>query len=382
MLVPEVFTPAAGEAVEEMDRDQEYTYATSAQFPVPVGHDDLGTWHSLGSHMRVTHAADRQLVIVNKGRKGEDAGFEICEKCGSAAPTGTEYRPLPRHRRPYKVEWSGGQRPASECAGSLRTVFLGTTFQSDLLIVRLDLSSPLTTTLRSSVSRGVMTDALRTVSDALVLAASRHLDIDPAEFSAGYRIIPNPSGSGLAADLYLFDTLSGGAGYADQAGHVIDAILARTLKELEECPRSCDRSCYDCLRHYGNQYWHEHLDRHLGSALLRFMLHNVVPRTGDVGAQQQALAPLQRMLAMDGYRCESPASIDGVVVPLVVRTKNAALALGTYSGLLDRDAPAFEHPLSDALDARDDIKLKLLNEFLLSRNLPGAYQVVKDALGD
>jgi hypothetical protein len=88
------------------------------------------------------------------------------------------------------------------------------------------------------------------------------------------------------------------------------------------------------------------------------------------------------MLVMDGYRCESPANIDGVAVPLIVRTNKASLALGTYSGLLDRDAPGFQHPLSDILDARDDIKLKLLNEFLLSRNLPGAYQVAKDALGD
>lgn len=382
MLVPDVFTPAAGEAVEEMDRDQEYTYATTAQFPIPVGHEDLGTWRFLGAHVHYTHAADRQLVIVNKGRKGEDAGFEICEKCGAGAPTGTEYRPLPRHRRPYKVEWSGGQRPSSECAGTLRTVFLGTTFQSDLLILRLELCSPLTATPRSSVSRAVMTDALRTVSDALVLAASRHLDIDPAEFSAGYRIIPNPSGAGLAADLYLFDTLSGGAGYADQTGQVIDAVLARTLRILEECPRGCDRSCYDCLRHYGNQYWHEHLDRHLGSALLKFMLQDVIPKTGDVRAQQQALAPLQRMLALDAYQCESQGNIDGVPIPLLVRTTKGTLALGTYSGLLDRDAPNFQHPLSDVLDARDDVRLKLLSEFLLSRNLPGAYQLVKDALGD
>lgn len=382
MLVPEVFTPASSEAVDEMDRDQEYTYATSAQFPIPVGHDDLGTWVPLGAHVQYTHAADRQLVMVNKGKKGEDAGFEVCEKCGAAAPTGTEYRPLPRHRRPYKVEWSGGQRPPSECAGTLRTVFLGTTFQSDLLIVRLDLCSPLTTTLRSSTSRGVMTDALRTVSDALVLAASRHLDIDTGEFSAGYRIIPNASGSGLAADLYLFDTLSGGAGYADQAGQAIDAILGRTLKELEECPRSCDRSCYDCLRHYGNQHWHEHLDRHIGAALLRFMLHGTLPTTGDLLTQQQTLTPLQRMLAMDGYRCESPAKVGGVRVPLLVHGKATTLALGTYNGLLDRDDPGFQHPLSDALDSKDDLRLRLMNEFLLSRNLPAAYQIVKDALGD
>ena len=382
MLVPEVFAPAAGEAVEEMDRDQEYTYATSAQFPVPVGQDELGTWRPLGTHVRYTHAADRQLVIVNKGKKGEDAGFEVCEKCGAAAPTGTEYRPLPRHRRPYKVEWSGGQRPDKECTGSLRTVFLGTAFQSDLLIVRFDLGSPLTVTLRSSVSRGAMTDALRTVSDALVLAASRHLDIDPGEFSAGYRIIPNSSGSGLAADVYLFDTLSGGAGYADQAGQVIDTVLARTLRELEECPRNCDRSCYDCLRHYGNQYWHEHLDRHLGSALLRFMLHGVVPETGTPDAQGWALGPLRRMLAMDGYLCESVTNVDGVVVPLLVRSNGGVLALGTYSGLLDRAASSFRHPLSDALDPRDDIELVLLNEYLLSRNLPAAYQIVKDSIGD
>lgn len=380
MIIPQCFSPAAGDAVEDMDRDQEFTYATSAQFPVPVGQDTLGDWHAVGAMGSYTKAADRKLVMVNKGKMGDDSGFEICEKCGAAAPTGTTYSPAAHHERPYKVQPSSTGKPSATCSGPVRRVFLGTTFQSDLLIVRLELGPPMMAHLRNSASRGALSDGLRTLSEGILLAASRELDVDPTEFSTGYRVVPGADPDSLAADIYLFDTLSGGAGYADQAGVIIDRVLTRTLKELEGCPANCERSCYNCLRHYANQYWHEHLDRHLAATLLRYLLRGDVPETGDITIQRSLLGPLKRMLELDGHSCQGDLNLEGVQVPLAVQGGGVLVAVGTHHGLLDRNASDFAHPLREALDARDEVHVLLLNEYVLSRNLPVAYQQVKDAL--
>src|SRR5690606_9778348 len=117
-------------------------------------------------------------------------------------------------------------------------------------------------------------DALRTAAEAIALAASRRLDIDPGELSAGYRLMAavteeDPCALGLA-DVYLFDTASGGAGYAAEAGDILPDILQWTIDLLRGCPEDCERSCTKCLRHYGNRYWHEHLDRHLAAQLVAY----------------------------------------------------------------------------------------------------------------
>jgi ATP-dependent helicase YprA (DUF1998 family) len=378
LLIPEVFTPEDGRSVPDRDRDQDFTYATSAQFPVPVDHEELGDWKSIGSHGEYVHAPDRQLVIVNRGRKDVDFGFFVCDKCGRAV-VADQGSPPAKHNRPYLIQYGKEGRPGP-CDGVFHSVFLGTEFRSDLLVLRIHLKDEIASNMQSSVERNALEDALRTLAEAFLLSASRHLDLDAGEFSTGFRIVP-VAGGRLAADLYLFDTLSGGAGYADQVGADLDAILKRTLAELELCPKGCGRSCYDCLRHYKNQHWHEKLDRFLAIALLRYLLSGELPRTDDLPAQQRALQGLNRMLSLDGYHCEEGVFVDGVEVPLLVTTaEGERVAIGSFHGLLDRDHPGFDHPLHD-LDVSDDLEgVRTINEYLLQRNLPAAYQEAKEAL--
>ena len=59
--------------------------------------------------------------------------------------------------------------------------------------------------------------ALRTVSEALAKAASQMLEIEPGEFMAEYRPSLTPEGrEGLKAEIFLYDTLPGGAGFSSQ----------------------------------------------------------------------------------------------------------------------------------------------------------------------
>jgi ATP-dependent helicase YprA (DUF1998 family)/ssDNA-binding Zn-finger/Zn-ribbon topoisomerase 1 len=369
MLIPEVFRPEKGQEIQESDRDQEFTYASSAQFPLPV--EENFDWKSLGVHGRFAQTSNRRLVIVNKGKEvGTEEGFQICEKCGSAAPINT---PLldkleSRHQRPYLLDKK--QIDSLYCNGPLRQVLLGTVFRSDLLLIRISIRHPLGTDMGDSITRNALEDALRTLSEAFLLAASRFLDIDPTELSAGFRIVPTEQDKAIEADVYLFDTLTGGAGYAEQAGQQLQEILEATLDLLENCPNlECTHSCQDCLRHYANQYWHEQLDRYLAADLLHYMLKGTIPAIKPISEQTQQLQALKRLFELDGYECHQDAQ-----TPLLIKSKDYQLAVGTYPGLLDKKAQNFQHALLNS-HQYDDIHLH--NEYFLDRNLAGAYQEIK-----
>ncbi len=375
LIVPQVFTPEEGKAVDESDRDQEITYATSAQFPVPAGEEDLPEMVTIGSntsHITYTYAQDKRLYMVNKGKPREEKGFYVCEKCGLSLQE--EPQPNGKHKRPYLVAWKPDQ-PRNDCDGEFHPVFLGYNFISDLLLIRMRLSSPLNLNIRSSIPKTVINDALRTISEALLLAASRVLDIDSTEFSAGFRLVTG-SEDEITADIYLYDTLSGGAGYSQQAGDNLETIMEKTLDILENCDGNCDRSCTSCLRHYQNQYWHEQLDRHLGFDLLKYVLSDVMPNSNDLLLQSERLRPLKRLLFLDGYTCKRNELFQNVSIPLLVKTATDTFAIGTYNPLVDKNSIDFVHQLH-VLDGDCEIKLILLNEFFLSRNLPGAYKLIK-----
>lgn len=372
MLIPEVFRPEKGREIQEYDRDQEWTYASSAQFPLPVEEDF--DWNAIGVHGRFTQTSDRRLIIVNKGHDiGTEEGFNICEKCGAAAPIDTrlDNKLEGRHGRPYLLDRR--QTDSKSCNGQLHPVLLGTVFRSDLLLIRISIEHPFRTNMQSSITRNVLEDALRTLSEALLLAASRTLDIDPNEFSAGFRIVPTEEDKAIGADVYLFDTLTGGAGYADQVGQQLEEILKETLDLLEHCPNKCTHSCQDCLRHYANQYWHEHLDRYLAADLLRYMLKGVIPSIKTVSEQTKQLQALKRLLELDGYECHQDDK-----TPLLIKFDTHQLVVGTCPGLLDEKAENFQHYRRDDYQQRGDIHL--VNDYFLDRNLPGAYQEVKNRL--
>ncbi len=295
LLDPPGFAPERGLPLRERDRDQEYSQATLAQLPTPLAPDKYQWRGELGAHLRYTYAENRRLIIVNKG--DSDRGFRFCTTCGAmwpehSAPQGKE------HQRPYLVPTHRQQRGEHErCNGPLYTepIFLGHSFLTDLLLLRVRLVAP----LAYQPDAPWLHDGLRTLAEALVLAASRHLDIDPGELSANYRLVDLSHEDGpvrAAADIYLYDTASGGAGYAAEAGEKLDAIMKAALTLLDECPARCERSCTACLRHYGNRFWHEQLDRRLAAQLILYATEGIAPSIGDHATQRRYLTPVRRYL--------------------------------------------------------------------------------------
>lgn len=372
MLIPEVFHPVEGKAVSVGDSEQEFTYATSAQFPVPLSEDDLTDWKHAGENIEVTYAHDRRLVMVNKGNDKENEGFSVCSKCGAASVYNPD-RPISgSHLRPYTIEKKKGIDIPYRCDGEFRKVYLGYEFSTDLLLLRLNIKEPIVRDSKSNASRAVLNDSLRTLSEAVLLAASQELDVDPSEFQAGYRFINNKSNeNSLRADIYLFDTLAGGAGYAEQAGEALNAILQRTLKILVDCPGNCDRSCTECLRHYQNQFYHFQLDRKLASTLLRYVLYGEVPIFEGAEKQSLKLKSLIRLLQLDGYKCEINV-LDDNQYPLTVKSSDRELDVIVYPALIDDSTAEELNPLFKKSDSS-----YMVDEYLLLRNLPLVYNKIK-----
>ena len=385
LLDPPGFSPERGQSLNERDREQELSYATAAQFPMPVESDQFEWKIGTEQHVRYAYEQNRRLVVVNKGP--EEAGFKVCESCGAAWPEADA--PLSgSHGRPYLLSsWAKKNYGLSQqCKGSLhQSVYLGHSFSTDLLLLRIGIQSP----LAYNPQDAWLHDALRTTAEAMALAASRHLDIDAGELSANYRIMASvgdeaPGALGLA-DVYLFDTASGGAGYAAEAGENLSEILRKTLEIVNGCPEGCERSCTKCLRHYGNRFWHTRLDRHLASQFLAYAINGSAPLAISVAEQAAQLMPLQRYLELEGWSGVLNTKVAGVEVPLLLAASRTgpnqpirSIAIGTYPALADSNINSFRHPLH-ALNGRHDVKVMLLNNYVLMRDLPTAYdQLLKD----
>jgi ATP-dependent helicase YprA (DUF1998 family) len=104
------------------------------------------------------------------------------------------------------------------------------------------------------------------------------LEIEPGELMAEYRPALTPAGrNGLEAEIFLYDTLPGGAGFASQLVDRGTELFQRTLRLVKTCPENCDTSCYRCLRNFKNKFEHSLLDRHVGAELLEYLPTSVQP---------------------------------------------------------------------------------------------------------
>jgi hypothetical protein len=243
--------------------------------------------------------------------------------------------------------------------------------------MRLSVGAPIVTDTTDPVILRTLEDALYSIAEAVRLSASRHpqLDLDPSEFGAGFRIVPSGDGTGLFLDIYLYDTLAGGAGYAELAGRHLMEILEAAHALLDDCKGGCDRSCEICLRHYHNQHLRDRFDRRVGAQLLRYAMSGTAPAEHPAATQAAALVSLQRLLELDGFSCTTVSDVGGVSIPLLVEKNGRKAAIGLQSGLLagtwnmhSLRAPALGRAMA----------VEILNEYILRRNLPDEHQLIRN----
>jgi len=216
---------------------------------------------------------------------------------------------------------------------------------------------------------------LSTLAEAISKAACSALGLEPTEIQGEYRPALSPLGrTGREVELYLYDTLAGGAGFVEQVSTKMDAVLSGALSLLENCPAKCDKSCYRCLRSYKNKFEHELLDRKLGATLLRHLLKGD-PLSWDadrtVKTTDLLFNDLERQ-RVEGITFERNAKITvpgmgNVSVPILATTPKGLTAIG-LSGPLTLDEPLNEG--MRGLKEFSSIPVELKDELLVRSNLP------------
>lgn len=284
---PPGFSPEKGVSVEKWDDEQEFSYASTPLFPLPNQKEELGPFKVFGKTggIQYVYTSNKELIVLNCGVDNE-SGFEMCEECGFIRPVDpNNHKSVIPHDKPFLVNYGD-----SKCRGKTHIVFLGNQFITDLLLIRLHLDSKLN--FNPQGNNRWLYAALDSLGEAIVLAASRVFDIDVQELVTGYRIITE--NGKYYADLYVFDSLSGGAGYSYVAGQRIEEIFNETQNVLQYCEGNCGSSCYKCLRHYKNQLKHQTLNRYLALELFEYLKDGKM-RSYSLNEQKEYLTPLVRI---------------------------------------------------------------------------------------
>jgi len=320
----------------------------------------------------------KHLLVSNTGPKKD--GYSYCVKCGrieaSSNPTPLLAAP---HRKPYPDE----KQPNCEGNGTTRHIVLGTDFITDIALFSMDVEAP----LRLRPGQYPTDVALRTLSEALSKAASQMLEIEPGELMAEYRPSLTPEGrQGLKAEIFLYDTLPGGAGFASQLVEHGAELFQRALQLLKACPENCDASCYRCLRSFKNKFEHGLLDRHVAAELLEYLLTGSLPQFDTErmkGSTAMLYADLLRQ--SDGkvqFDREIKVSISGygsLDVPIVATCSDGSRYAVALSGPLTDDYPA-DPQMMEVRNRSTDLHLILVNELLVRGNLPAATREVQQSL--
>jgi len=296
-IQPEIVWPEGGQPISDLDDDQTITETTVAQLPVPASDTAFEVDEPFGPQARLLHGRQVPLVIMNRGELGPNgpSGFQVCELCGSTPAPGQML--LPNHPRHYSILRRGQPIPA-RCNGTARSVYLGYEFRTDVLLLRTPLLAPFINDLANSATWPPLRAALASLSNGLALAAASVLDVDPRELQAGYRIRRTASGASLA-EVYIYDTLSGGAGYARLIGQKFRSVFDSLKKRLAGC--ACESSCNRCLRTYSNRMIHSTLDRHLALDMAAYLESVQAPRLYRPSEQKLILEPIKEFLELNNW---------------------------------------------------------------------------------
>lgn len=92
------------------------------------------------------------------------------------------------------------------------------------------------------------------------------LDIEALDIGVSWRWLAKHT-EGAGVEIILYDRTPGGAGFVEEGRDNWKAVVRKAYEICRTC--RCEAACYDCLKDYGNQAYHEKLDRKLVVEFLR-----------------------------------------------------------------------------------------------------------------
>lgn len=246
MVKPWGFSPEAGKDKRASEADNERTYAEAPCYAATPDEQMIDIEGF--SNVRVSKRGDQQLLIINKGI--DEKGFVICKDCGAAVPSDDlEILTSKKIVKPYI-----NSRSRRKCNHNSMAAYLGTDVRTDMAVFEFSLDNSKIDTRFGSIW---LKQAAVTLAEAMVLCAGRLLDVEFSEIKSGSRIRYDSDNTYL--DIFLFDSLSSGAGYCSMVADLSNELLNSTIDFLQGC--NCDSSCHICLNHFWNQRVQDQLNR-------------------------------------------------------------------------------------------------------------------------
>lgn len=227
-----------------------------------------------------------QMFIVNRGPQGK--GYLCCPRCEYAMPAPRDLAHGAEVQKRHDNPRSGETCPVDKLVWP---VDLAHIFETDLRAIRFSTPLPDFGRKKESETREAREGFVRTLSEALRLAASDLLETDPRDVRATAEI---PTGQ---PSVILSDAVPGGAGYCrrlladDEPRFSARALIGRALQILE-CPsgEACETSCPYCLNDFSNQQHWDKLNRHPVRAWLSGVLAQTQPRPAQAPADVVPIA--------------------------------------------------------------------------------------------
>lgn len=287
LIKPWGFAPIGGVSIREAEAEAEMTYAELPSYASPIKDEEMTVTQDYPL-IRSGRLVDQPLTILNQGPEGK--GFTVCEECGAAVP-GDEIFALQKISQPYRHP-----RVRTRCthpSDKIINAFLGHQFLTDMILIEIVLDSN-----RINIDREAMwiDGAAQTLTEAMVLAAGQLLDVEFNDLKGGYRL--RYSGDRVFVDIFLFDSLSSGAGYSSMLAGRLSDLLDETDKVLV-CKNNCETACHDCLKHYWNQRVQNILNRHLAKQLLNWSRKHILAETVPYEKQKNLIMGVKEMAFVD-----------------------------------------------------------------------------------
>lgn len=364
------------EEVTSPDDIPETSYATRAKLTMGTPDDEAG-WVAVNERVRVLRSR-QHLLVSNTGPKKE--GYTYCTKCGRIeANTDPPPKLIGPHRKPYPDD---DDKLMCDGTSPTRHIVLGTDFITDIALFSMRVAAP----LKLKPGHSSTAVALRTVSEALAKASCQLLEIEPGELMAEFRPALTPGGiSGLEAEIFLYDTLPGGAGFASQLADQGLALFQRALYLVKTCPENCDASCYRCLRSFKNKFDHGLLDRHVGAELLEYLLNGEHPEFSPERLRTSTALlfhDLRRQCPVVAkFGLDVPVTADGATLtaPILAEIGGQKFIVA-LSGPLTADHPA-NTAVAEFRANGGSIPVIVENELVVRGNLPAATRGVLQKIG-
>lgn len=309
MLRPWGFAPRDALSIANAQLEEEYSSVQQPLYSTLPDSDEIFAVQGC-ENIRMASRTNQRIIMINKGH--ENRGFMVCQDCGAAMP-GEEQSVLNDIQRPYISKFA-----RSKCRhADAINVNLGYDFVTDMLVLEFAIDNKKIDTNRKE--NPWLGRAAQSLAEALRLAASKYLDVEFTELVTGYRLRTNPTGSFV--DIYLYDSLSSGAGYAVGVAREISELIRQVEVLLSDC--NCESACHDCLKHYRNQYVHGMLDRFAALQLLRWGKNSAIAPAYAVESQKNMLLPLKEILTLSG--CNVSMDDQGIIVSSLGRKKHVVI---------------------------------------------------------